>query len=383
VPLIAERLVREVDNETQGPQAINEDYQLRRRIRQRNRLRALSPWCLALALGVLLPGCTLTAKDREVESALPPVVELSGTAGLPAASWVDRSFWIFDQVTRAAGLTPLREETLEPGDREVRVWIVHGLSYPDDLYRILDAEGVASGELIRYWPVFDLPEGEPGKTSQDVTLHHQAGRCAEFRIVDDIGTCRALFIRSPDWASLLERAEDDGLWTLPDPSSLPPTTYFQLDGWSMTVELRDGASYRAYHYVFPMATRVWPEGEAAGRIAMDFRNTVGRLVRPPDSVREYRGVTSGVYGSGFVACHGVDEWQFRGVIARLAEAANLLLPASGPGESYYVEVRGQLYPEWMTREWKTGFSQVLHPTELLKVRSWTGGECNEETVDGT
>lgn len=74
--------------------------------------------------------------------------------------------------------------------------------------------------------------------------------------------CTLNFTAEPDWTRLLDDATEAGLWTLPDPFTLPYEGSWVLDGWSMTVEVRDGEHYRAYQYNNPDAYD-WPETRTA------------------------------------------------------------------------------------------------------------------------
>jgi hypothetical protein len=74
--------------------------------------------------------------------------------------------------------------------------------------------------------------------------------------------CYTSFSTEPDWARLLNAAGDAEVWTLPDPFSLPYEGWRVTDGWSMTVEVREGARYRAYHYDNPDSYD-WPETRKA------------------------------------------------------------------------------------------------------------------------
>lgn len=145
-------------------------------------------------------------------------------------------------VTDAAGLLPLRLDTVSPG-REVRVWIGGGLGYPQRLYRFVQRDGRVEGEIILYWPLVSFPDDRPGETAHDLMVYSQAGSCDQFATNASVGICRAHFVREPDWGAVLRQAEAEGLRELPDPSSFP-TEVITLDGWGMTVKIRDGDHYR-------------------------------------------------------------------------------------------------------------------------------------------
>lgn len=206
--------------------------------------------------------------------------DLAGKAGLPDASWVNTYFATFDRVVAAAGLRPLRDARLAPGEREVQVWIGAALGYPRDLYRVVERGDTVEGELIRYWPVSrDIPPDPSDPSLHQWMVEFERGRCDGFTRRNGYGVCRALFTRPPDWAAVLREAGAAGLWTLPDPSALSGPRWMTIDGAAIVVELRTDSTYRAYHYHFPAARRSWPEGKQAGAIFGTFLSV--RHLMPP------------------------------------------------------------------------------------------------------
>ena len=300
-----------------------------------------------------------------------------GENGLPQASWVRIYFWDFDRVATAAQLRPLRAVTLPEGRREVRIWIGGGIGYPQELYRFTDDGRRVRGEYILYWPAppADTSEGEtPGETFHEIMILGQAGRCGGFRRSADTGICRALFTREPDWRAVLQRAEAGGLWTLPDESTLPGNVPMVLDGTSMTVELRDGRTYRAYQYDVPNR-RGAPESERITEIARSL-NAIDSLLRTPDSERTYRGITSGRYRSEFRDCASGDRWQFDDDLAHMANSAGIpFVHGSDTTARYVVEVIGQLTPEWLARQFEAKYPKVLQPLRLVALQPSVDGAC--------
>jgi hypothetical protein len=333
---------------------------------------------IGLLASVSTAGCA-SLRTRQRPAPHPPIAAArAGTGGLPQGSWVEIYFRTFDSVTVASGLQPLRSTALPPGQREVRIWIGGGIGYPQRLYRVYDTAGGVSGELVLHWPdpPPDLSSGErTGQTFHDIVVYSQRGRCTGFRTAAGTGVCRALFTRPPDWGDLLGRMEADGLWTLPDPSTFPDDGVLALDGWGITVELREGGSYRAYQYSNPHHHPRWPQAKQAEAIARTLAG-VDSLLRTPDVVQVYRGVTSGAFRGGFRACGGEQEWEFRGDLHRLAEQDSMALPALPRGATeYFVEVRGSLELEWLTRRNGSRYPRALNVRDLLSVRPWTGAEC--------
>lgn len=285
----------------------------------------------------------------------------------------------FDSVVRSAGLSRLRSASLPRGQREVRIWIGGGLGYPQEMFRFIEEGERVSGELIHYWHAVP-PDGvdeRPGETFHDLMLYSQAGRCSGFAVGARMGTCRGEFVSPPDWRAVLRRAEAERLWTLPDESTLPADGISVLDGWTITVELRDGSRYRAYHYSNPDSHR-WPEAAQATRLARTL-DTIGALLRPADVERTYRGVTSGVYRSEFIDCASGARWQFYTDLRSLAEGSKIgFMPAADTGARYLVEVVGELTPEWLARRWESPYSRVLQPSRLVAVERSANGACPDK-----
>lgn len=212
--------------------------------------------------------------------ARPAVPLYGGTPGIPDAIWTEYGYPTSDVAAITAGLHPLRVDTLPSGHREIRIWASIAIGTPSVMYRIVD-DGRVTGEVVRYWTRY------PSDSTNWVAAL-QRGHCTDFRrraarLFDhpvESNTCRALFTRSPDWRAFLRRIEHAGAWTLEDPSTLPPerTMIIVTDGWGFTIELRDGAAYRAYRYDNPEAHPNWPHAANAIEIGHALR-MVDSLVR--------------------------------------------------------------------------------------------------------
>ena len=301
-----------------------------------------------------------------------------------ASSFLERK----DRVVEAAGLPHLRSTPIPEGVREVRVWISESYFYPQNLYRLVD-DGAVSGELILYWPEEPPDVGsEDHPTAMippDAMRYYLEGQCDGFQAKAQVGVCRALFTRSPDWAGMLARAEAADVWTLPDESVLHMERDFvMLDGWIMVVELREGDKYRSYVYGNPDVLHPdQPEAIHAIEEA-DAMRASKSLRRPPDIRQSFQGVTSGKYMSAIWLCGGDTTWKFDGDLHHLATVAGIPFP--GPDDDtafhdseslYYVDVMAQPSPEWLAkiREWD--YPRALQLIELVAVREWTGIECGE------
>lgn len=302
---------------------------------------------------------------------------IGGSSRSPALQG-EPPYEIHQEVLAAADLRPLRTMRLPEGEREVRIWVDVAIAAPNELYRFRIVGDSVRGEMVRHWPAPppDRDSGErPGETSHDLMLYGLRGSCTRFRRQASYGACRSVFARQPDWATVLDSLDSAGLWVLPDESTLPGESRLVLDGWGMIVELRAGESYRSYRYSNPDA-QPWPEAAQAVRIVRAL-GAIDSLMRDPDVVQVYRGVTPGSHGSEFRTCGGREAWEFEASVWDAARMADTVLGVQRSDSSarVYVEVRGELSPEWLAREWGSPYPRVLHVWDILAVDAWTGVEC--------
>jgi hypothetical protein len=202
-----------------------------------------------------------------------PAPVTADSAAHPAAPWGRLYYGSYDAAAAAAGLRPLRTTVLPPGHHEIRIWTQLEIAVPKYLYRIVEAGGRTTGELIFYWsapPPDAASQERAGGTIDDVMRRKLAGRCDRFATRAGMTVCRARFTQMPDWGGLLRRMEAHGLWTIPDPSQLPSDGVMVFDGWTIGVEVRDGASYHAYQYNNPESHPKWPATKAVLAIAREL-----------------------------------------------------------------------------------------------------------------
>jgi hypothetical protein len=336
--------------------------------------RSRHAWAIALSLALFTLAPPRPARAQQPDS-LPDLA--------PGSIYISG----YDEVARATGLMPLRLVRLGAGEREVRIWTQVAIAIPMQLYRFVDRGGRVTGELIFYWPAAPTETtmgGRSGDVSHDMMMYILPGRCDRFAVAEDTGICRARFTRTPDWGRVLRAAESHGLWTIPDPSTLPPDGVRVLDGWSIVVELRDVHGYRAYSYANPGSHPKWPSAAQVTEVAKTL-GAIDSLVAPSDVDRVYRGVTTGRYQSAFRSCESGAEWDFHSDLRALARNASprvrALFPADSTGAApsdsslFYVEVLGSLTPEWLAQRWGSRFPRALRVLELRDVRAWTGVEC--------
>lgn len=163
-----------------------------------------------------------------------------------------------DGAVVAFGWPPLSETSLPLGTREVRVWKGFGFFVPDVVTRIHVAGSAVTGTRGAFWST-SLPDGIPVYERGSVGGRTCRGTAAS----EDAEVC--VFVAdTTDWRLALARADAAGLWTLPDETALPgwDEEIIRSDGWSVIVELRHGADYRAYRYWTPQADSGVPEERA-------------------------------------------------------------------------------------------------------------------------
>lgn len=83
------------------------------------------------------------------------------------------------------------------------------------------------------------------------------------------------------WGACWERLVSSGLRTLPDSSEIDYDAD-GTDGWGYLVEIREGNSYRTFHYQLPEYSR-----RAEARRVLEIGNTIGDEFRLP-SFKEKR-----------------------------------------------------------------------------------------------
>ena len=286
-----------------------------------------------------------------------------------------------DPYIEAAGLRPLRDEILPAGTREIRAWVGGGLGWPQELFRLLQRGGRASGEYIHYWRLDNRdPPGPDSMTFAALIRYHERGQCGSVRRGASAEACRALFRREPDWSAVWRAADSLGVWTLPDASTLPEVVgpngerTVTLDGWGMTVELRDGPTYRVWEYGNP-DTKPWPEAARATAFA-DALRSVRALVRPSAEERVYVGrVDVRADTLEFSPCTGGGPWLLTGRISPLTSRRE----AAGPNVlTSRVDVRGTLAPQWTARDWwhvPARYQRTLEVDSVMTVSPWRSDAC--------
>jgi hypothetical protein len=149
------------------------------------------------------------------------------------------------------------------------------------------------------------------------------------------------------------------------------------DGWSMTVELRDGPFYRSYAYSNPDAY----EGaayEAANAIG-EVHLMLDSLLAPQRNVQVVRGrLEIGWSDAEFVPCGSSEKWGTVGdVNSPEIEAVRQVLAANDTVTRVprYAEMRGMQALPAEVKRWRSPFAKVFDVDEVLAVKGWDQKEC--------
>ncbi len=152
---------------------------------------------------------------------------------------------------KSVNLVPLNTKSIIEGSKEIRVWVGFGIVSPEDLVIInIDEKGKISGKkVLIYNRDPDNWEGE--EEALDEFLEDMYLRCDVIGIHNHVESCGIKQNEIYDWSKIYDKLESFDIWTLPDESALPKPEVLVLDGFAVVVELREGNSYRAYHYGNP------------------------------------------------------------------------------------------------------------------------------------
>ena len=183
---------------------------------------------LTFCVGVVaVGGCFLFREPRQANFATQPVgaERPHSGGGTPQPRWGEVFYPYLAQHTTLVNLPELRSTALRQGDLEVRVWFGFGLT---------PLEGFILKRAGGQWSALHLVGDdyyEPKKVIRKELRPPQSG-----------------------WEASWERLEDAEVRTLPDSSEIDYDAGGK-DGWGYLVEVREGDSYRAYHYQFPELSR--------------------------------------------------------------------------------------------------------------------------------
>lgn len=287
-----------------------------------------------------------------------------------------------DAIPPALRIANLQTTALPDGDRELRVWSGLVVGYPHDGLVLRVHDGVATGKLVRYWPVNDSSfdrEPQPGEDRLDMEAqyaYHETGRCESIQRGPEAVACFVRLRREPEWGAVLAALDSANAWTLPDESGLKRRG-ITIDGWRLRVEARRGSDYRRYQYTNPQYVQP-PEGQHAHRIGFLLDSLMYHFARSSSAYRTFRGhYAIGRDTSDFVGCEGgtpafmtVERAE---LLAMLGDSATR---ARNPGtRRFYVEGRGTLGPERRQRRGSRIYQRSWAVDTITLSRAPGEGDC--------
>jgi hypothetical protein len=184
-------------------------------------------------------------------------------------TWAQNYAYRIDEIGRVIGVKPIHAGSeLPSGHREVQIWIGFGLIEPETFTRIRTDGSSVHGSKIFWWSR-STDRGAEANADRDPNLISNGELHANLRKTAGCGPrrrrgkyemCAATLAAGQSWQGILQSLDSLGI------DALPNGTAMGLDGWSVVVEVRDGASYRTYSYWVPEATATEPEVRRAAAI---------------------------------------------------------------------------------------------------------------------
>jgi len=178
-----------------------------------------------------------------------------------------------DAATQVLGWPRLRDPgALGGARREVRLWMGFGIGATDQVMRVVDNPGGATGEVALWWRGAS-PSGGSDSTQDGWRVERDFARrlraelasvgCAGSGEQAALETCRFTVPENPDWGAILARIDQLDAWTLANPATLQPRMRGGMHGTTLIVEVRDGERYRSYAYWCPSLFPHVPEARRA------------------------------------------------------------------------------------------------------------------------
>ncbi|HET7464187.1 MAG TPA: hypothetical protein VFJ82_23215 [Longimicrobium sp.] len=176
-----------------------------------------------------------------------PVASRTADLAPPGRASRSRDAVPYDAPAVALGLRPLRDVTLGPGEREIRLW-PYGLGIPHRLIRVADRRGVATTDVYAWW--IDGPIHQNPVFADFEPRLQRESRCGPIQHKDGFGFCLLASAPPRKARAIVRQLESFGGWEAAanDPAAGETEQWIQIDGSSMTVETRRGARYDASHY---------------------------------------------------------------------------------------------------------------------------------------
>jgi hypothetical protein len=323
----------------------------------------------ALLAAALATGCS-----HRVSPAAGP----GPTLHLVATDTIQRGWMASDSAAIALGLPPLRQAAPGTGVREIRVWTGIEIGEPHDLLRLVRRGDHVDGIFAYHWEVEGPPQvPPPDQLPMDSVLRYSfAGECGAVHRVGHSEACPIQLKRQPDWRRLWDSLERLGVWQLADQSIQPNDSVVVFDGWSMTVELRDGPFYRSFAYSNPNAHKgaAFRAATAIGQI----ENGLWVLMMPKTNNHIVRGrLAIGTRSTEFLPCGSTETWGATGVNSPATDSLYRIIPQndSVSRQVRYAVLRGMDALPQVVRGWGSPYTHVLEVDTVLSISSWTGKEC--------
>jgi hypothetical protein len=169
-------------------------------------------------------------------------------------------------------LPRLRERADPAAVREIRIWwITGGFMIPEVMTRIVELEDGAVGHQYVFWPRQES-DGKAGAAAPRVHgMLDAAGwrarvddpSCRATRSGVEFMTCERRSGQRMDWAKVLRLLDSLDVERAPRPPGCPPG----VDGWTIFVEIRQGANYVHYDCWAPTGEDANAEVRRIARIA--------------------------------------------------------------------------------------------------------------------
>lgn len=276
-----------------------------------------------------------------------------------------------DAAALALGIPLLRRVPFREGEQEIRIWSGVELGEPRDLVRLHRRGRAVSGTWAWYWSADDASSEV---TTDAVVRHSLAGRCDTPRQQGDTAACVARLRSRPDWSAIWDSLTVLGVWTLPNQDDLPHEGRITLDGWSMTIELRDGPRYRSVAYSNPDAFN-HPAQVAATAVGGAARH-LGELLPPPRNERQLRGeLHFGSAGPEFRSCRSSTVWGVQGPLGPVLDSARAASQRSATSISFLVNLRGMLTVRGLARSWGAPYDYILQVDTVSEWEQWSARKC--------
>ena len=175
-------------------------------------------------------------------------------------------------ILRAAGLIDLKSGSHRSGEREIRIRTEEGYLQPNLLYRFVNRSGKMTGELIRYVTLREDDTPSAARSGSRSFRRNCRGTSRETL------PCRARFIYEPAWGRSWKTLDSLDIWNIADEGTLHKHKSVVFDGSSITAEMWDGKSYKAWAYTAGVEDD--GPGRAKVTVVSNLLKTIASLMVP-------------------------------------------------------------------------------------------------------